>query len=192
MKYLFLALFLLFSACGYKPVAQITKESVGESVFVDVIVSKRDPQNSVAIKDGIREALIKRLGKDLVSKNEADTIIIASIQSVNFSVSSYDQYGYANAYETNVVLNYQVRFKDGSMKTILATGTSDFRINRQIINTLYTDSVISNKDRFEAIKQASSESFSEFLAKLAILSEIKKQGKDWNSKQKEGKDGKFN
>lgn len=168
MRYLIVIVAFLLVSCGYKPVSVITKDLIGESVYVDVVVLKSDPKNAVAIKDGIREAVIKRLNRNLTSKENAKTIIIASIASVNFLPTSFDKYGFTNAYEARVDINYQVRFENGEIAMINCTGTSDFRMNQQIQDTIYTDSVISNKDRFKAISEASKESFDELIAKLAL------------------------
>lgn len=170
MKKYLIVFALFFSACGYKPIGLMTNDIISDSVFVDVIVYRNDPQNSVAIKDGVRDAVIKRLGRDLSDKQNAQTIIIASIASVQFLPISFDRYGFINGYEAEVIINYQVRLKDGRLENITTTGTSTFRMTQQIANTVYTDSVISNKDRYDAIYKASSESFDELIAKLAILS----------------------
>lgn len=168
MKYLIVMFAFLFVACGYKPVSVMTKDLIGENVYVEVVVLKSDPKNAVAIKDGIREAVIKRLNRNLTSKENAKTVIVASISSVNFLATSFDRFGFINAYEARVDINYQVRFENGEIAVINCTGTSDFRMNQQIQDTIYTDSVISNKDRFKAIEEASKESFDELIAKLAL------------------------
>lgn len=170
MKKFLIIFALFFGACGYKPVGLMTKDIISDSVFVDVIIYRNDPQNAVAIKDGVRDAVIKRLGRDLSEKQNAQTIIIASIASVQFLPISFDKYGFINAYEAIVNINYQVKLKDGSMQNISTTGTSTFRMSQQIEGTIYTDSVISNKDRYNAIYNASSESFDELIARLALLS----------------------
>lgn len=166
----FVTLILAFSlfGCGYQPVAKITQNLIGENVFVDVIISKRDPQNTVAIKDSVRETIIKRLGRNLVPRKDADTIIIASISSLTFSSISSDIYGYTTAYKANLGVNYRVEFKDGSIKNIQTSGDYDFSVSKKIKNSNYSDSVISDTDRFNAIKNASEQSFDEFVSKLAM------------------------
>lgn len=164
---IFFGVFLILG-CGYKPVSVLTKDLIGDKVYVDIVVLKSDPANSVAIKDGIREAVIKRLDSDLSSKENADTIIIASIANVGFVATSFDRYGFINAYEAQVVIDYKVRLSTGELEDIKATGKSNFRMNRQVLDTIYTDSVISNKDRYNAIAEASKESFDELIAKLAL------------------------
>ena len=54
----FCLIFLI--GCGYKPVSRISKETMSGSVFVDVMMSKTDPQNTVAIKDAIRQGIVQR------------------------------------------------------------------------------------------------------------------------------------
>ncbi|AGZ81590.1 LPS assembly lipoprotein LptE [Campylobacter fetus] len=159
---------LFFMGCGYKPVSVITADVLDESVWVDVIMSKTDPENTVAIKDSVREAMIKRLGRNLTTKEEANSIIIASIKSLTFNAILYDQFGYVTAYKTNLIVDYKVKLKNGDIKYITTSGDYDFRITKRINNTRFTDSVISDKDRFEAIKNASLQSFDEFISRLAI------------------------
>lgn len=169
MKKYFLFIFILFfSACGYMPVNKLSEKTLGESVFVDVFISKSDPQNSVAIKDGIRNVVIKRLGRDLASKEDADTAIIASIKSITFTPLAFDAYGYANGYKTSVTLAYRVRFKNGEIKILTSEGEYDFYITRKVEGTEFTDSVISNEERYRAITKASEDCFNELVAKLAI------------------------
>lgn len=177
MKKFVIFLLVFFISCGYKSVSVITENSIGENVFVDVNILKSDPENSVAIKDGIREAVIKRLGRDLSDKDNASTIIIANIENIVFTPTSYDKYGFINAYEAQVFLNYQVRFNDGKIAVFKASGTSNFRMSEQIQNTFYTNSVISKQDRYDAIYKASKESFDELIAKLALHAERMKNGK---------------
>lgn len=162
-----IAVFLLVG-CGYKPVSKISQDILGDRIWVDVVMSKTDPQNTVAIKDSIRAGMIERLGKDLADKEDADTTILASIRSLSFSPILYDQFGYVTAYKADLTVLYNVKFSNSQTKDILTSGEYDFKITKRVKNRRYTDSVISDKDRYEAIKNASSEAFSEFISKLAI------------------------
>ena len=82
MRFFIALLFVFFLAgCGYKPSNVVARDVIGSSVWVDVIISKTDPESTVVIKDGIKSAMLRRLGANLVDKNEADSIIIASIKS---------------------------------------------------------------------------------------------------------------
>lgn len=163
---LLLAFFI--AGCGYKPSSVAARDAIGSSVWVDVIISKTDPESTVAIKDGIKSAMLRRLGVNLVDKNEADSIIIASIKSLTFSAISYDQFGYATAYKANLVMEYRLKQKDVSIKSILTSGDYDFRVTKRLNDRRFTDSVISDNERFDAITNASLQCFDEFVSKLAM------------------------
>ena len=163
---LLLAFFIV--GCGYKPSSVAARDILGSSVWIDVIISKIDPESSVVIKDGIKSAMLRRLGVNLVDKNEADSIIIASIKSLTFSAISYDQFGYATAYKANLVMEYRLKQKDGSIKSILTSGDYDFRVTKRLNDRRFTDSVISDNERFDAITNASLQCFDEFVSKLAM------------------------
>lgn len=168
MRLLSAILIFLFFGCGYQPVSTTTHNLIGDNVFVDVIISKTDPQNTVVIKDALRKAVITRLNRTLTDKELADTIIMAKIKSLNFQVISYDDFGYATAYKAILVMDYEIKSKD-FIKNIQTSGDYDFTVSKQIQNTKFTDSVISDNDRFNAIKNASEETFDELISKIAIL-----------------------
>ncbi|ASM36631.1 LPS assembly lipoprotein LptE [Campylobacter sputorum] len=170
MRHIFFILICFFiTSCGYKPISKISTDLLGENVFVDVIISKVDPKNSVYIKDSVREGVVNRLHKNLAENEEnADSKIYVSIKSINFSPLMYDQYGYVTTYKANLTLNYKTYFKDGSVSNITTSGEYDFKISGKIKNTRFTDSIISDTERYNAIKNSSSESFDEYISKLAI------------------------
>ena len=99
MRY-FLAFFIaiFICGCGYKPVSKITQDLVGERIYVDVIISKEEPKNSVWIKDAVKEGMVARLNKSLSSKESADTVIIVSVKDLTYEAIIYDQYGYITSY----------------------------------------------------------------------------------------------
>ena len=43
----------VLAGCGYKPVSKITNDIMGEHVYVNVLISKEEPKNSVWIKDSV-------------------------------------------------------------------------------------------------------------------------------------------
>lgn len=160
MRVFLLVIALLFGGCGYKPASKVAKSVLGERVFVEVAISIKDPQNSVLIKDALKEALISRLHTSLVPKNQADTSIYAKLKSVSFGATIYDEDGYVIAYKATVTLSLDTTFKDGKRETINATGEYDFPIE--------ANSVISDTRRFEAIRYASLDALDEFVAAVAV------------------------
>ena len=112
MRY-FLAFFIaiFICGCGYKPVSKISQDLVGDRVYVDVIISKEEPKNSVWIKDAVKEGMVARLHKSLSSKDSADTSIIVSVKSLNYEAIIYDEYGYITSYKALLTLNYKPNLK---------------------------------------------------------------------------------
>lgn len=162
----FCLIFLI--GCGYKPVSRIAKETMSGSVFVDVMMSKTDPQNTVAIKDAIRQGIVQRLGMSLADKNSAQTIVVASIKSLSFSELSYDQFGYVTSYRANIIVNFSTKLKNGDVFSKDCVGDYDFKVSRLVKNSYDTSSIISDKDRYKAIENASAQAFDEFISALAI------------------------
>lgn len=162
MKQLFLGLLIAFfvSGCGYKPSSYYAKRALGEKIYADVTISRQDPRNSVLIKDAVNEAVVNRFSAKLVSKEEADSILHVKIQSISFSPLIYDVYGYVIAYKTTVTLAIEYENAAKKVEKLTVSGEYDFSIE--------SNSVISDSNRFEAIRSAASDSLDEFISKIAI------------------------
>jgi len=171
-RYIAVSLVLLTSlclvACGYQPTARLTERSLGKRVAVEVLVSKTDPQNSVALKEAILQGVKTKLHKK-VATTKPDSHIIARIKSSSFSATLYDTRGYITGYKAFVTVEYEVKFKNGSKSTIVTSGETDFSVGATRRSTSYSDSSLSDTERFEAIKNAASESFDDLISRLAVL-----------------------
>ena len=109
---LLLATFILVG-CGYKPVSKITNDIMGDRVYVNVLISKEEPKNSVWIKDSVLEGIVTRLGKRIsYDKNEPTTITV-SIKSLNYQALLYDENGYVTSYKAILTLNFDTKLKGG-------------------------------------------------------------------------------
>ncbi len=161
MKFVYIFLAFLFIGCGYKPSSLYTKRVLGENIHVDALISRKDPKNSVLIKDAISEAIVGRFGAKLSDKKEADTNLVVSIGSVSFTPTVYDQDGYVIAYKTRVTLNTSYKTTKNSIERFSTTGEFDFPIE--------ANSVISDTKRFEAIKSASKDAVNELISKISIM-----------------------
>ena len=169
MKIFFAVLLAFLTAgCGYKPVSKITQDILGDPVYVDVIISKVEPKNSVFIKDAVKEGIVSRLNRALSDDKNAQSSITVSIKSIDYQATVFDQYGYITAYKIVLNLSYKTKFKDGKIVETTASGEHDFSVARRSKSTRYADSIISDTDKFEAIKEASKEAFDEYIANLAI------------------------
>lgn len=155
---LLIALFI--SACGYRPSSQYVKEVLGERVYVEVAISRQDPKNSVLINDAVNEAVITRFGAKLSDKINADTNLYVSIGSITFSPILYDVNGYVISYKAQVSLSTRYDTKKKESGRFSTVGEYDFSI--------VANSVISDSQRFDAIRQASVDALHEVVSKLAI------------------------
>lgn len=156
----FLSIALLMVGCGYKPSAHYAKEVLGERIHVEVNISRKDPKNSVLIKDAVNESVITRFGGKLSDKEAADTNINLSIGSISFSPILYDADGYVISYKAKVSLAISYKPKNGESSSFSTTGEYDFPIE--------ANSVISDSKRFEAIRLASVDALNEFVSRISL------------------------
>jgi len=161
-----LTILFFITACGYKPSAQYAREVLGERIHVDVSISRKDPKNSVLIKDAVNESVITRLGAKLSSKETATSQLFVKIGSTSFSPILYNQSGYVTSYKAKVSLNIKYTTKDGKSESFSTSGEYDFPIAENEDGT--TNSVISDSKRFEAINLASLDALNEFVSRIAI------------------------
>lgn len=159
MRYISLVLImLLLSACGYKPSAKYSRAVVGEKISTSVLISSIDPENTVIIKDAIDVAIIEIFHASLVSKEASSTHLKLKLGNLVYKPIQYDAQGFVVAYRTTVKLNIN-RTTDNINKNYKVFGTYDFSIT--------ANAVITDKQRFEAIKFSSQKAIKSFLAKVA-------------------------
>ncbi len=159
----FWALFFLFllQGCGYKPISQLSRESLGEHIYVDIVIDLRDPENSVLIKDALLQAILARLHGNLASSKEsADSSVRVSLDSVSFSSLADNKKGFTLFYRARVVLQFSYEDKKGQMHQFSAQGKHDFSIE--------DSSILSDSKRFEAIKRASIQAIDAFISHVAL------------------------
>lgn len=167
MRYIWLFCIAIFiSACGYKPTTHYSKELLGERIYVDVTISRKDPRNSILIKDAVNESVITRLGGKLSLRESADSELHVEIGSTSFTPIIYNQRGFVTAYKTKVSLNIKYTIKDAKSESFSTTGEYDFPIAQDEHGK--TSSLISDSNRFQAIKLASLDAINEFISQIAI------------------------
>ena len=156
----FLVLFL--TACGYKPSTTYVKKELGERIFVNLVISLKDPRNTVLIKDAMNEILVHRLGSKLVfDRKLADTVMDLKLSSVNLQVLQDDDSGYNKLYKA--VVNILVSYNNGSNeKSFTVSGDYDFSID--------SGTTITDTRRFEAIRSAASEALEDVISTIAVQS----------------------
>ena len=149
---------LLITSCGYKPSSKFSRAVLGEKISTSVIISREDPENTVIIKDAVDTAIIETLQASLTSRADSDSHLVFSISTPRYSAIQYDDNGYIIAYRMRIILNI-TRFYDDKEKKYIANGTHDFSIT--------PNAVVTDQERFDAIKSSASKAIDSFIAQLS-------------------------
>lgn len=157
---IFLLIFiaLLFTSCGYQPSSKFARNVIGEKVSTSIIISARDPENSVIIKDSIDSAIIEIFHASLVDRKDSNTHLKLSVSDPLYSPIQYDKNGYIVAYRTTIILNIKKYF-NGISKSYKTKGTYDFNIA--------PNSVITDQERFQAIKFGTKKAIKAFISQVS-------------------------
>ncbi len=159
MKLVSLALiFLLFSACGYAPSSKYARKIVGEKISTSVVISAVDPQNTVIIKDAVDVAILEVFHASLVAKELSTTHLKLKLGKLVYTPIQYDAQGFVVAYKTTVKLGINRKTKNKN-KDYIVFGTYDFEIT--------ANAVITDKQRFDAIKFSSQKAIRAFVAQVS-------------------------
>lgn len=148
----------LFLSCGYRPSSHYSSREIGEKVYTEVEVSLSDPENSVQVKDALNRALYTRLKSQATRKEDAESTIKVSYQSIHFTPLQYNRNGYVVYYQSNITLKFM--FDNGEDKEErLVVGRYAFPIR--------PSSIISNDLRFKAIEKGSLKALDGFISYLS-------------------------
>ncbi len=160
MKNLILFFVLFIAACGYVPTSKLAQNIFDEKIYVNIELNLVDPKNSIFVADTLREMISSKLGRRLALKHEANNIINVKMNNLEFLPLIYDKNGYVIKYKARLNLDFNVVFKNGKSESFSTRGSYNFDIS--------PNSIISDNIRTEAIKNASSEAFDEFISIIAI------------------------
>jgi len=159
LKFLLLSvLSLLVVGCGYKPSSKYSREVVGEKISTSIVISAQDPENTVIIKDAVDAAVIEVFHASLTTKDYSDTHLTISISPPRYAPIQYNADGYIIGYRATIRLGI-VRETSGEKKNYTTTGTYDFSIA--------PNAVVTDQDRFDAIKYSSVKAIASFVAKIS-------------------------
>ena len=159
MKNIFLILLVfLFTACGYIPSAKYAREVMGDKISTSVIISAVDPENTVIVKDSVDAAIIQVFHASLVDKKSSESHLLLNISNPMYAPIQYDSNGFIVAYRTTINLEIMRTTKEKEKKYI-AVGTYDF--------TITPNAIISDKQRFDAIKFSSVKAIRSFVAQVS-------------------------
>ena len=154
---------LLVSACGYKPSSHMIQNVFPDTVYVEVIVDRAEPENAPFIKDEMSRLVYTRFKGRVVSKEEAESQIRLSYEGSTFVPLSYKD-GYVTRYRANIKVKFDMVTKEGKVsKTISSIVDSDIQ----------ESSLTSSALRTEAIRIGLGKALDEFLAYVSAKGMLK-------------------
>ena len=159
--------------CGYKPSSKYSRAVTGEKISTSVVISAQDPENTVIIKDAVDAAILELFHASLVSRKESTTHLDISIGNPRYSPIQYDTNGYVVAYRATITLGIKRTTLGEETKSYRSSGTYDFAIT--------PNAVITDQERFDAIKFSSIKAIASFIAQISAEGVQKED----NQKQKD-------
>jgi hypothetical protein len=147
-----------FVACGYKPSSHYARQVVGETVSTSVVISAKDPENTVIVKDAVDLAILKVFHASLRDKKHAQTHLKLSITEPRYTPIQYDANGFVIAYRATLYMNI-LRTTKTQTKHYKTVGNYDFSV---VANAVLTD-----QERFNAIRYSAQKAISAFVAQVA-------------------------
>jgi len=153
----------LVSACGYKPSSHMTKHIFSDTVYVEVIVDRAEPENAPFLKDEMNRLVYTRFKGRVVAKEQAQSQIRLSYAGSTFTPLSYKE-GYVTRYRANIRVKFDMVNKEGKVsKTISSIVESDIE----------ESSLTSSALRTEAIRKGLAKALDEFLAYVSAKGMLK-------------------
>ncbi len=151
-------LLLVLQACGYKPVSHTTRQLFSEPMYLEVSLSKKDPDSGVFLTDAMREAVRYRLRGQLSEDPHSAARLKVSCRVVSFDALGYDPHGYVERYRVNLETRFDLLSKQKHIiRTIHTTHEAD----------VTPSALRSSKAKREAIKACAVKAVDQFIAFVA-------------------------
>lgn len=161
--FLLIAATLLLTACGYKPSSHVIKNVIDETVYVEVLVDRVEPENAPFLKDEMNRMVYTRFKGKITSKELAQSQIRVAYAGSTFTPLAYED-GYVTRYRANIRVKFDMLRKGETMKKqILATHEADIQASS------LTSSIL----RTEAIRKGLEKALDEFLAYVSAKGMLK-------------------
>lgn len=157
-------LILGLNSCGYKPSSKFSRVVTGEKISTSVYISLVDPENTVIIKDAVDAAVVSVFHASLVERNYSDTHLDIRMSPPSYTPIQYNSDGYVIAYRASVTLSI-IRGTKNEKKSYSSHGTYDFSVE--------PNAIISDQERFNAIKSSASKALTSFIAKVSAEGSLK-------------------
>ena len=144
----------MMTACGYKPSSHTIKNIFADTVYVEVMVDRVEPENAPFLKDEMNRLVYTRFKGRVTSKSEAKSQIRIKYAGSTFTPLAYED-GYVTRYRANIRVKFDMLTKQGKMqKDITSVHEADIQASSLTSSTLRT----------EAIRKGLEKALDEFLA----------------------------
>jgi hypothetical protein len=154
---------LLVSACGYKPSSHMIQNVFSDTVYVEVMVDRAEPENAPYVKDEMNRLIYTRFKGRVVSKEEAQSQIRLSYAGSTFIPLAYED-GYVTRYRAVIRVNFDMVNKLGREKK---------KITSIVESDIQASSLTSSVLRTEAIRKGLEKALDEFLAYVSAKGMLK-------------------
>ena len=145
---------LLLTACGYKPSSHLIRNVFSDSVYVEVVIDRVEPENAPYVKDEMNRLVYTRFKGHIVPKDQAESQIRIDYKGSTFTPLTYED-GYVVRYRANIRVKFDMVTKKGRLsKTIVSVFEADIE----------PSSITSSALRTEAIRKGLEKALNEFLA----------------------------
>jgi len=160
IRYLKVLSILLLVSCGYKPSSNLIKNTFDDSIYVNVIIDKIEPENAPFIKDEINRLVYTRFKSRVTTKAQSKSQII-----ISYSGSTFTPLSYENGYITRYLANIRVKFNMVTKKGKLTKS-----INAIVEADIEPSSLTSSNLRKSAIKKGLEKALDEFMGYISVKS----------------------
>jgi len=145
---------LMIPACGYKPSSHAIKNIFADTVYVEVVVDRAEPENAPFVKDELNRMVYTRFKGRVVPKAQAKSQLRISYTGSTFTPLAYED-GYVTRYRANIRVRFDMVTKQGRItKKINTVHEADIQASSLYSSTLRT----------EAIRKGLEKALDEFLA----------------------------
>lgn len=166
IRYLMFGLVTIFLAsCGYKPSSHFIKNIFSDTVYVEVLVDRAEPENAAYVKDELNRLIYERFKGYVTSKEKAESQIKAVYEGSTFTPLAYKD-GYVTRYRADVRVTFYMKTKRGKIIK---------NVKARVESYIQASSYISSKLRTEAIRKGLEKALDQFLAYVAAKGTTKKK-----------------
>lgn len=154
---------MLLTACGYKPSSHVIQNVFSDTVYVEVIVDRAEPENAPFLKDEMNRLVYTRFKGRIVSKEQAQSQIRISYAGSTFTPLAYRD-GYVTRYRVDVNVKFDMVNKEGKLSRTIST----------IVEAdIQQSSLVSSVLRIEAIREGLAKALDQFLAYVSAKGMLK-------------------